>query len=102
MNEHLKEISTQVQQGAHAVLICVGAAWHQRSKKLKLPANITLISLSPYSPELSSMENVWHLRANKLSRLAWGGYETFVAASKDAWHFQFSDPARISSIGTRA
>jgi hypothetical protein len=30
MNEHLKEISTQVQPGAHAVVICDGAGWHQR------------------------------------------------------------------------
>ncbi|MDE3115591.1 MAG: transposase [Pseudomonadota bacterium] len=27
MNEHLKEISTQVQPGAHAALICDGAGW---------------------------------------------------------------------------
>jgi hypothetical protein len=30
MNEHLKEISTQVHPSAHAVLICDGAGWHQR------------------------------------------------------------------------
>jgi hypothetical protein len=32
MNQHLKEISTQVQPGAHAVLICDGAGWHQRPR----------------------------------------------------------------------
>jgi hypothetical protein len=30
MNEHLKEISTEVAPGAHAVLVCDGAGWHQR------------------------------------------------------------------------
>jgi hypothetical protein len=29
MNEHLKEISMQVAPGAHAVLVCDGAGWHQ-------------------------------------------------------------------------
>ena len=103
MNEHLTEISTQVRPGAHAVLICDGAGWHQRGKKLEVPANITLISLPPYSPELNPMENVWYyLRANKLSLLVWDSYEAIVAACKQAWDFLTNDPDRIRSIGTRA
>jgi hypothetical protein len=41
MSEHLKEISTQVAPGAHAVLVCDGAGWHQRGKRLVVPDNIT-------------------------------------------------------------
>src|SRR3546814_1841434 len=53
MNAHLREISAEVAPGAHAVLVCDGAGWHQRGKKLALPDNITLLSLPPYSPELT-------------------------------------------------
>jgi hypothetical protein len=61
MNEHLKEISTQVSPGAHAVLVCDGAGWHQPGKRLRVPHNITLMPLPPYAPELNPMENVWFL-----------------------------------------
>jgi len=54
MNEHLKEISSQVAPGAHAVLVCDGAGWHLPGQKLRVPDNITLLSLPPYSPELGS------------------------------------------------
>jgi hypothetical protein len=68
------EISTQVQPSAHGVLNCDGAGWHQRGKKLKVPAD------------------VWHyLPANKLSLLVWDSYEAIVAACKSAWDFLISD-----------
>src|ERR1700712_5589595 len=45
MNLHLAEISTQIASSAHAVLVCDGAGWHQRGKGLRVPTNITLLSL---------------------------------------------------------
>ncbi len=37
MNEHLGEISTQGARGAHAVLVCDGAGWHQTGGRLRVP-----------------------------------------------------------------
>ena len=103
MNEHLNEISTQVAPGAHAVLICDGAGWHQAGERLLVPNNITLLHLPPYAPELNSMENVWeYLRGNKLSRLVWESYDAIVIACKEGWDFLINDPDRIRSIGYRA
>ena len=103
MNEHLKEISTQVSPGAHAVLLCDGAGWHQPGKRLRTPDNITLRPLPPYSPELNLMENIWdYLRGNKLSRLIWDSYEAIVTACKGAWDFLVADPKRINSIARRS
>jgi transposase len=59
MNEHLKEISTQVAPGAQAVLVLDGAGWHQTGGRLRVPDNITLLHLPPYAPELNPVENVW-------------------------------------------
>jgi len=102
MNAHLAEIGTQVAPGAQAVLLLDGAGWHQRGKRLRVPENITLLSLPPYAPELNPMENVWaFLRANKLSALVWDCYDAIVDACVSAWHFLIGDPERIRSIGTR-
>src|SRR4029077_18279129 len=102
MNKHLTEISTQVASGAHAVVVCDKAGWHQTGRRLRVPDNITLLPLPSYAPELNPMENVWeYLRGNKLSRLVWDGYDAIVAACREAWHFLINDPDRIRSIGHR-
>ncbi|HEY4043678.1 MAG TPA: IS630 family transposase [Rhodopila sp.] len=102
MNLHLAEISTQVAPGALAAVICDGAGWHQTGGSLKLPGNIVLIPLPPYSPELNSMENVWeYLRANRLSAGVWDSYDEILDACCEAWNWFANDPDRIRTIGTR-
>jgi putative transposase len=103
MNEHLKEIGTQVSPGSHAVLVLDGAGWHQTGGELSVPDNISLLPLPPYAPELNPMENVWeYLRANKLCALVWDTYDAIVQACRQAWDFLIKDPDRIRSIGMRA
>jgi hypothetical protein len=102
MTEHLTETSTQVARGAHAVLVCDRAGWHQTGRRLGVPDNVTPLPLPSYSPELNPMENVWeHLRANRLCARVWDSYEAIVEACRTAWNFLLNDPERIRSIGTR-
>jgi hypothetical protein len=56
MSEHLKEISAQVALGAHAVMVCDGAGWHQSGGRLRVPANLTLLPLPPYAPDLKRVK----------------------------------------------
>jgi hypothetical protein len=102
MNEHLKEISAQVAPGAHAVLVCDGAGWHAKSKDIVVPANVTLVTLPAYAPELNPMETVWQfLRDNRFGAQVWRSYNAVVAACCDAWNWFVSDAAQIASIGGR-
>lgn len=102
MNLHLAEISANVASGAHAVLTIDGAGWHQTGEKLRVPNNITLLHLPPYSPELNPVENVWaYLRGNKLSNRVFDSYEAIVDACCDAWVWLIQQPERITSIGAR-
>lgn len=67
LSKHLAEISREVAAGAHAVLVLDGAGYHIAAD-LDIPANITLLQLPPYAPELNPVENIWqYLRANKLA-----------------------------------
>ena len=50
----------------HIVMVLDGAAWHA-SSELTSPANMHLLSLAPYAPELNPMEHIWDgLREKRL------------------------------------
>jgi hypothetical protein len=67
MTLHLNEIARAVAPGAHALVLVDQAGWHQ-SKRLVVPANITLLPLPAKAPELNPVENVWpFMRENWLS-----------------------------------
>ena len=102
MAEHLAEISRRVTEGAHAVVVCDGAGWHQPGRRLVVPDNISLLRLPPYAPELNPVENVWeYLRANKLSMVVWDSYDAILEACRDAWNWLIADPKRVASITKR-
>ena len=99
MAEHLREISSQVSPGAHAVLVCDSAGWHQPGERLPVPDNISILPLPGYSPELNPVENVWeYLRQNHLSISVWDTYEAILHACRHAWNRLMSEPHRIRSI----
>lgn len=101
MNMHLAEISTQVAPRAHALVLIDGAGWHT-TKALKIPYNISLLRLPPYSPELNPQENVWqYLRQNALANRVYENYEAIVNACCKAWNDLIELPEVITSIATR-
>ena len=58
MRKHLEEISRAVAPSAHAMVILDQAGWHT-TRKLKVPKNLTMVSLPPACPELNAAENIW-------------------------------------------
>ena len=101
MNLHLIEISKTVETGAHAVVIIDGAGWHT-SGDVVVPANISLLPLPPYSPELNAQENIWEfLRENYLSDCVFETYQDIVNTCCSAWNALVGEAGRIASIATR-
>jgi hypothetical protein len=99
MGLFLAELSRSLPAGTHAALVLDGAGWHV-SEDLVVPANLTLIRLPPYSPELNPVERVWeHLRDRWLShRLLAGGYEAVRDATCAAWNALIAEPGRLRSL----
>lgn len=101
MGLHLNEISRQVPEGRHAVVVLDKAAWHT-TEKLKLPENISLLPLPAYSPELNSMEQVWEFIKQKwLSNRVYKDYEGIADSCAKAWNLFRNEAGRIKSLCSR-
>jgi hypothetical protein len=99
MDVFLAELARAVPAGTHAALVLDAAGWHI-SEDLSVPANLTLIHLPPYSPELNPVERVWgYLRDRWLShRVLAGGYEAVVDAACAAWNALLAEPGRLRAL----
>ena len=52
MNLFLVELSQAVAPGAHGIVLMDKAGWHT-ANELRVPENLSLVFLPPYSPELT-------------------------------------------------
>ena len=57
MNAFLEMLSKQYSND-EILLVCDGAAWH-KSGTLKVPENIHLFHIPPYTPEMNPIEQIW-------------------------------------------
>ena len=85
INIFLDQFSQTLADDEHAVMIWDGAGFH-RAGQLKVPDNVTLIELPPYSPELNPIENLWHfLKSHHWSNRVYRDYDQLLDAAEDAW-----------------
>lgn len=83
MRRQMQEISQHVSEGKHAVVVMDGALWHQKNLNL---ANVTMLKLPPYSPELNPMEQVCQLMKHRyLSNRCYKDINAIVDACCEAW-----------------
>ncbi len=79
----------------HAIMVLERAGWHG-AKALRVPPNVTLVLLPPYSPQLNPMERVWlWLRERFLSLRVFADFDEIVDACCRAWNAFADDPDRI-------
>lgn len=98
MNLLLEEVASQSPPRTHAAMLIDDAGWHT-ANELRVPPNITLVHLPPYSPELNAVEKVWqYLRDRYLSGRLFTGTRAVVDACCDAWNSLMAEAGRIRSL----
>jgi hypothetical protein len=98
IHEFLAEVSRLLAPGVHAVLIWDNAGFHA-GRGVAVPANITLLPLPPYAPELKPVENLWHyLRSHHWSLRVYKDYEVLKEAAVSAWRAVCLMPGLIRSV----
>jgi transposase len=80
------------------VMILDGAGWH-RSGALRLPDNLRLLPLPPYSPELNPVEHLWdELREKYFHNRAFDSIDALEQQLETALVDYESEPNRVASI----
>ena len=98
MQVFLDRFSETIAPDEHAVMVLDQAGWHG-SKALAVPANITLVPLPAYSPELNPVERVWlYLKERFLSHRLLDIYDAIVVAACAAWNRLVVETGRIKSL----
>ena len=98
VNLFLEQFSRELPAEVHAVLLWDGAGYHT-SEAIRIPKNVSLIQLLPYSPELNPVENLWHyFRSHYWSLRVYRGYRELEEAAMSAWREVCLKPELVGSI----
>ena len=82
----LESLSESVSSDKLIILIMDQAGWH-KSQDLKVPKNIKLFHLPPYSPQLNPIERLWqYIKKKYLSNRYLESYQDILNAGCDAWN----------------
>jgi len=85
MQQFLAGLSGTLAPDEHAVLVLDQAGWHV-AKALRVPDNLTLLFLPPYSPELNPAERLWAwLRSHQLANRVYANYQELLSETDRAW-----------------
>ncbi len=94
----LDQLSATIPPGRHVVLVWDRAGYHV-AKALVVPANLTLVRLPPYSPELNPVERLWlYLRQHHWSNRVFPNIAAVEEAAVAGWRAVCLCPDKVKSI----
>jgi len=97
MSIFLREVSNR-HSDEFILMVMDGAGWH-KAKALSVPANMALIFLPPYSPELNPVEHIWdHIREDGFRNKAFNSIEAVEDQLMQSLEALEKDPALVASM----
>ena len=98
INLFLNQLSAEIPSDEQAVLIWDQAGFHT-SGKLKVPSNISIVELPPYSPELNPAENLWHyFKSHDWSNQYYKDYEALEKTAIESWRKIAMNPELMKTV----
>ena len=98
MQVFLNRFAATIGDDEHVAMVLDQAGWHG-SGALRIPDNITLVPLPPYSPELNPVERVWlHLKERFLSHRLLADYDAIADAACNAWNRLCVEVGHLTSL----
>ena len=94
---HLEQISASDPESIH-VIIWDGAGFHQRDGEESIPANIRLIQLPAYSPELNPIEKLWDIVKDGICNRLYENLDALEEAITDRLRPYWEDVRRVTSL----
>lgn len=86
MNLFFENLSERIPNNHHAIVVMDGAGFH-RGNELRIPENISIKMLPPYSPELNPIEKIWQwLKEHYLGNRIFKCLDDMFVAGIDAWN----------------
>lgn len=80
------------------LMILDGAGWHHATD-LRLPSNMALLYLPPYSPELNPVEHLWsYLRTNTIGNTTFKSLDQVQSTLADGMRQLLQQPELVASI----
>ena len=94
---HLKQIAKTDPDSVH-VIIWDGAGFHHKEGDEDLPANIRVIKLPPYSPELNPVEKLWDIVKDWICNRVYDDLNHLASHTTTCLRKFWEEPERVTSL----
>jgi hypothetical protein len=94
---YLEDLAATDPEAVH-VIIRDGAGFHLRDGDPRLPHNVRLVDLPPYSPELNPCEQLWDLVKDSIANRVFESVEQLREAMKPILQRYFDDAKAVLSL----